>query len=107
MNSSNVSATASEQEENALQALGEGGQVLDPPKIAFPTRGLFRAVGLSWDAQRPVTVVGAGTPAERGPMRLREAVAGASWQGGTGCSGGDPFVRRAAPGGPACSTLQL
>lgn len=107
MNSSNVSATASEQEENALQALGEGGQALDPPKIAFPTRGLFRAVGLSWDAQRPVTVVGEGTPAQEGLMGLWEVVAGTPWQGGTRCSDGDPFVRRAAPGGPACGTLRL
>lgn len=56
---------------------GGGGQVLDPPKPAFPTRGLFRGAGLSWDAQRPVKAVGAGTPAWKGLMGLWEAVVGA------------------------------
>ena len=33
-------------------------------------------MGLSWDAQRPVTAVGAGAPAQRGLTGLREAVEG-------------------------------
>lgn len=36
--------------------------------------------------------------------RWRRGLAG---QGGPGCSGGDPFVRRAAPEGPPHGTLRL
>lgn len=51
--------------------------------------------------------VGTGAPARRGPMGLWEAVAGARLAGGPGCGTGDPFVRRAAPDGPAHGTLRL
>lgn len=97
MNSSNVSAAAGEREENASQALGGGGgQVPDPPKAAFPTRGLFRGTGPSRDARRPVT--GAGTPEWRGPKGLRAAVVGAHLAGGAWVRRRSPFVRRVAAG---------
>lgn len=66
---------------------GGGGQVLDPPKIAFPTRGLFRGVGLSWDARRPITAAAVGAPAQRGPTGLWEAAVGVCLMGGRGGQG--------------------
>lgn len=72
---------------------GGGGQVLDPPKPAFPTRGLFRGAGPSWDAQRPIKAVGVRTPAWKGPNGLWEVVVG-------DCLAGGARVRR---WGPVCA----
>lgn len=82
-------------EEKASQALGEeGGKVPDPPKNSpFPTRDSFKGAGLSWDAQRPVTVVGEGEACTEGAQRgCGRWQWGPGWLGGPGCGSGDPFV---------------
>lgn len=109
MNSSNVSATAGEREENASQALGEGGEGPGPSQNSPFQQGTYsRVQGLSsgmlrdplqcWERE---WLHGGG---QRGCGRWQW---GPVWLGGAWVWQWGPFCRRAAPEGSEHGTLRL
>lgn len=77
-----------------MQALGGRGEGPGPSQNSpFPTRDSFKGAGPSWDAQRPVTVVGVVEACTEGASRAVGGGSGglAGWRG-PGCGSGDPFV---------------
>lgn len=106
MNSSNVSAAASKQEENALQALGEGGSsqtlTIEPFQQETHSRAWGR-VGTFRDPSRPWEhkCLGGGGPRGCGWWWWGLSV------GGARCSIAGLFVCWAAPGDPLVRTAAV
>lgn len=93
MNSSNVSATAGERQENASQALGEGGKVPDPPEIALSNKGLIQGCGAELGCSQTRYGGGSGSGCTEGAHGgCGRWQRGPGWPGGSGGGSGDPFV---------------
>lgn len=107
MNSSNVSATACEREENASQALGEGAGP-GPSQNSLSNKGLIQGRGAELGSSETSYGSGNGSACPEGPTGLQETTAEALLAaGGARVWRWGPFSAQGGSEDLACSALRL